>query len=397
MKSKKISQAVILAGGLGSRLKEITKKTPKPLIKINNFAFLDYLIFNISRYGFDKILILTGYKHNLFLKRYHNKTLYFNSRVTCFKEKKPLGTGGALLHAKKKLQSKFLLCNGDTYFDFNINDLEKSFNKNSLIISALTTIKSDTSRYSKVKLKKNYIKTYSDQSQDNSLINTGYCLVNKKILKNVKTKICSLEKDIYPAFIKTKKIQGKVYNKSFNEFIDIGLPKDLSKAEKFLKRVINKKAIFLDRDGVINKNLGYVHKKNNFIWRKGIFKFIKELNDKNYYVFVVTNQSGIGRGYYTEKDLEKLNYWINNTLYKKGAHIDEFFHAPYFKHSLIKKFRKFLHLRKPNTGMIDLAKKKWKINLKNSILIGDQISDKQTAINAKIKYKIINFSDKISL
>ena len=106
MKSKKISQAVILAGGLGSRLKEITKKTPKPLIKINNFAFLDYLIFNISRYGFDKILILTGYKHNLFLKRYHNKTLYFNSRVTCFKEKKPLGTGGALLHAKKKTSIK---------------------------------------------------------------------------------------------------------------------------------------------------------------------------------------------------------------------------------------------------------------------------------------------------
>jgi len=132
-------------------------------------------------------------------------------------------------------------------------------------------------------------------------------------------------------------------------------------SRSYSKRTIDKSAVFLDRDDVINKDLGYVHKKNNFIWKKGIFKFIKELNDKNYYVFVVTNQSGIGRGYYTEKDLEKLNCWINNMLYKKGAHIDEFFHPPYFKHSLIKKFRKFLYLRKPNTGMIDLAKKNGKL------------------------------------
>lgn len=397
MNDKKINQAVILAGGLGSRLKEITKKTPKPLIKINNLAFLDYLIFNLSRYGFNQILILTSYKHKLFLKKYHNKILYFNSKITCFREKKPLGTGGALLNVKKKLHSKFLLCNGDTYFDFNINDLEKNFKKNSLIISALANINHDASRYSKVKLKDDYIKTVTDKSKSNRLINSGYCLIKKEVLKKIKKKICSLEKDVFPILIKTKKIQGKIYNKSFNEFIDIGVPKDLNKAEIFLERTMYKGAVFLDRDGVINKDLGYVHNKKNFIWRKGIFKFIKKLNDNNYYIFVVSNQSGIGRGYYTEKDLEKLNNWINHSLYKKGAHIDEFFQALYFKYSANKKYRKFSNLRKPNTGMIDLAKKKWKIDLKKSILIGDKLSDKQTAINSKIRYKIFNFSDKITL
>ena len=246
-------------------------------------------------------------------------------------------------------------------------------------------------------MKKGFVESFNDESKKNRLINTGYCFVRKEIVNTIKKKVCSLEKDIFPILIKKKKLQGKIYNNLHNKFIDIGIPKDLNRASKFLKNVQKKPSIFLDRDGVINKNLGYVHKKKNFIWRKGIFKFIKNLNDNNYYIFVVSNQSGIGRGYYTEKDLEKLNSWINFTLYKKGAHIDEFFHAPYFKNSNNKKFRKFSNLRKPNTGMIDLAKKKWKIDLKKSILIGDKLSDKQTAIKSKINYKIFNFSDKISL
>ena len=81
---------LILCGGKGERLRPFTDDTPKPLIKINNLAFLDYLIFNLSRYGFNQILILTSYKHKLFLKKYHNKILYFNSKITCFREKKTI-------------------------------------------------------------------------------------------------------------------------------------------------------------------------------------------------------------------------------------------------------------------------------------------------------------------
>ena len=82
---------------------------------------------------------------------------------------------------------------------------------------------------------------------------------------------------------------------------------------------------------MINKDTGYVFKKNNFIWRKGILKFIKKYNDKNYYVIVVTNQSGIGRGYYKEKDLLKLNDWMNKKVRSYGGNIDKIYFAPFFK------------------------------------------------------------------
>ena len=81
----------------------------------------------------------------------------------------------------------------------------------------------------------------------------------------------------------------------------------------------------MDRDGVINEDLGYVFKKENFIWKKNIFKAIKYINDNNFYVFVITNQSGIGRGFYNEHDLNTLHLWINKKLNTNGAYIDDFF------------------------------------------------------------------------
>ena len=102
----RIDQAVILAGGLGSRLGNITKKIPKPLIKVNGIPFIEYVIENFSRFGIKKILILTSYKSKLFFKKYHNKTLY-GWKIQCHDEKKEKGTGGALLDAKKKLDNFF--------------------------------------------------------------------------------------------------------------------------------------------------------------------------------------------------------------------------------------------------------------------------------------------------
>ena len=115
----RIDQAVILAGGLGSRLGNITKKIPKPLIKVNGIPFIEYIIENFSRFGIKKILILTSYKSKHFFKKYHNKTLY-GLKIRCHDEKKAKGTGGALLDAKKKLDNFFYLCNGDTFFNINI-------------------------------------------------------------------------------------------------------------------------------------------------------------------------------------------------------------------------------------------------------------------------------------
>ena len=166
------------------------------------------------------------------------------------------------------------------------------------------------------------------------------------------------------------------------------------------------KIAFLDRDGVINSgklNNGYVGSLKHFKWVPGAIKAIKFLNDKNYKVVVVTNQSGVARGIFTIKDIKKIHFYIQKKLEEKSAKIDAFYFCPFHKDGIIKKYKKNSSLRKPNIGMFRLAKRKWKIDKKNSFMIGDQKTDIEFAKRAEIKGYLFNqknlyqFIKKISL
>ena len=133
-------------------------------------------------------------------------------------------------------------------------------------------------------------------------------------------------------------------------------------------------ACFLDRDGVLNVEKGYIHKIKDFQWIEGAIASIKLLKEKGYYVFVATNQSGISRGYYSEKDVLTLHDFINSKLLENNTKIDDFFYSPYHP-DFNNKYANLSHLRKPETGMLDMAFKKWKFNKNGSFMIGDQITD----------------------
>ncbi len=385
----KISQAVILCGGYGKRLGRITLRTPKPLIKVKNLTVLEHIIKNLSRFGINRVLLLCHYKYELFKKKFHNKVC-FGTTIRCIKEKNLMGSSGALLNAKNSLDNNFLICNGDTFFDINISDLVFEFFKKKKLAQIALKRSILKKRYDTFGLKRDG-QIIEDLDKKNNLINSGVLIISKKIVPYLE-KFGSLEKKVFKKLIKRKKIFGKKYE---NEFLDMGTPLSLKKLPKFLNKISLKPCLFLDRDGVINKDTGYVSNQRNFIWRKNIFKFIKKYNDKNYYVIIITNQSGIGRGYYTEKDLSKLHKWMNKKIRSKGGNIDKIYFSPYFKKSKFKKYRKEKNLRKPNTGMIIKAKKDFKINIKKSLLIGDKEVDMYTAINSGIKYKILQFNSKI--
>ena len=293
-----ITQAVILCGGRGSRLNDLTKKVPKPLLKVNNKPFIEYQIENLSRHGITEIILLCCYKYDLFKKKYHKKKV-LNSKVICLNEKKPLGTGGGLLKFKDKLNKYFYVLNGDTIFDINYLDFQKKFQKKKYICIATTNKKG--SRYGKI-------------SKSNGNINAGIYILNKKIFKFFKKGFISLEKDIFPKLKERKKIQTIFYEKDKHNFLDIGIPSDFKLSHKKIIKSYLRPAAFLDRDGVINEDYGYVHKKKNFVWKKGIFNLIKLFNDNNYYVFVISNQSGIGRGYYKTSDVNDLHNWVQKKL-----------------------------------------------------------------------------------
>jgi D-glycero-D-manno-heptose 1,7-bisphosphate phosphatase len=153
------------------------------------------------------------------------------------------------------------------------------------------------------------------------------------------------------------------------------------------------KIAFLDRDGVINSsgpNNGYVGSLKHFKWVQGAIKAIKYLNDKNYKVVVVTNQSGVARGFFRIKDIKTIHSYIQKKLKENEAKIDKFYFCPFHKDGIVKKYKKNSSLRKPNIGMFRLAQKKYKIDKKNSFMIGDQKTDMQFAKKAKINGYLFN-------
>ena len=384
----KLDQIVIFCGGFGTRLKKVSKGVPKSLIAINKKTFIEILIQNLSKFNFKKVLLLCHYKGIRFYKKYHNQRINGLS-IECIIEKKPLGTLKSLINGKKKLDKYFLLSNGDTFFDINIAELYKKFNykKNLILLGGGKIITNDKLRYQNLLVKKQQLKKVYYSKKKNQTINTGLSIVNKKVLKYVKKEDNSFDKHLIKALTLKNKIQVEIYKKNF---IDIGTPKDLNYFTKNLNYFTKKPAIFLDRDGVINYDYGYVYKKNNFILKKKVFEAIKYLNDKNYSVFIVSNQSGVGRGYYSIRDVEKLHYWLRAKLRENGAHIDEIFYAPFYNRSALKFTKNDRLLRKPNIGMINKAEKKWNIDMKKSYVIGDSSVDKNLARNAKLKYVNVN-------
>ena len=151
---------------------------------------------------------------------------------------------------------------------------------------------------------------------------------------------------------------------------------------------MSKKALFLDRDGVININYGYVHKIKDFDFIDGIFDLTRAALAKNYIICVVTNQAGIGRGYYSEKDFEYLTAWMCERFESEGVLISKVYHSPYHPTAGIGKYKKDHISRKPKPGMILEAINDLNIDAKNSIMIGDKATDIQAAIAADLGVKI---------
>ena len=145
------------------------------------------------------------------------------------------------------------------------------------------------------------------------------------------------------------------------------------------------RAVFFDRDGVLNEDSEYLFEIEKFKWIDGAREAIKLCNDKNFLAIVVTNQSGVARGFFSEEDVEKLHNFMQEDLKNFSAHIDAFYYCPHHPESKIEKYKKICNCRKPKPGMILQAAKDFNIDLKNSILFGDRQRDIDSAKNAGIK------------
>lgn len=143
-------------------------------------------------------------------------------------------------------------------------------------------------------------------------------------------------------------------------------------------------AVFFDRDGVLNVDKGYVYKIDDFEWVAGAREAIRLCNDLGYYTFVVTNQSGVARGYYGVDDIHRLHDWMSGELAAIGAHIDEFQYGPYHEEGTVEAYRRASDRRKPAPGMILDYLKAWPVQIEGSVLVGDRARDIEAAAAAGI-------------
>ncbi len=376
-------QAVILVGGLGTRLGELTKETPKPLMQIGEKPFLEYLIANLARFGFNNILLLAGFQSSKIIENFRVNHSFLGLSINYSIEMEPAGTAGALQIAQDKLEDQFLLINGDTYFDFNYLDLLVRDPCEKWIVKMALRDISNPDRYGSVQLSGNQIAGFVEKGQaaERAIINCGAYHMKKSVLNHINKLPCSLENDILPSLVSDGLLYGYKYE---GYFIDIGIPTDLEKAQNEMPNM-KKPSVFFDRDGVLNKDQGYTHLPEQVEWNPGAIEAVKHANDKGYYVVVVTNQAGIARGFYNEQTVEKLHEWMNEELSNFGAHVDAFYYCPHHPEAGIGQYLAKCECRKPKPGMLLKAIADWNIDVEKSLLIGDKESDIEAANRADIK------------
>lgn len=376
-----LSQAVILAGGRGTRLGALAETVPKPLLEVAGRPFLDYLLWNLKRSGLRRVLFLLGYRAEqatAHLGDGHRYGMSFSYSV----ETKPLGTGGGLRAALDQLDECFLLLNGDTLFDINYWDLAASLTHGTLASVGLRAV-ADASRYARVVLRGERVTLVAEKAAAGpGLINGGVYAFRRSAVAQLAEGPSSLEQKLLPDLAAAGQLGGRRYR---GFFLDIGVPTSFAAAQRQLPSWQVKPAVLFDRDGVLNVDRGYVHSSNTFSWTPGAVQAIKWLNDRGYLVLVVTNQAGIARGYYSERRFERLCTWMNLQLRACGAHIDAFYYCPHHPTDGIGSYRRSCDCRKPQPGLVVRALDEWQVDRSRSVLIGDQLWDLQAAQAAGLR------------
>ncbi len=376
-----------MVGGKGTRLGSLTATAPKPLMPIDaDTVFLDEVLFNIARQGFDDIVLLAGHFHEKFTERYSGRNVR-GATVRVVVEDAPAGTAGAITKAAPLLAESFLFVNGDTLFDINLRQLDKisAAAPNAIAALALRRVP-DTARFGTVEqLCNGSIVAFHEKSeaQSEGLINGGIGLMRREIVSFIDRMPASIETDVYPRLAAAGRLVGAEFS---SYFIDIGLPDTLAKARDEIPRRRLRPAVFFDRDGVLNRDAGYTHQVEDLKWIPGAIETIRRVNDTGALACVFANQAGIARGYYSHADVERFHAAMAADLAREGAFIDVFYTCPYHPEAAVEVYRHPDHPdRKPNPGMILRALAEWPIDRSRCVLIGDQESDIECARRAGVE------------
>jgi D-glycero-D-manno-heptose 1,7-bisphosphate phosphatase len=370
----RIKQAVLLVGGRGTRLGLLTTSVPKPLLEIApGLRFLDVLLDQVARHGFTDIVLLAGHLGDQVEALYQNRSVH-DATVRVVREPEAAGTAGALTFAAHLLDDWFLMANGDSFFDINLRALANGPFSGLQGRLALRTV-ADASRYGSIKLDGDRVVSFVEKgigTSDPGVISGGIYVLSLAILDGIRAP-CSLEREVFPWLAHTGGLGGTLFD---GYFLDIGLPDTFQRAREEVPGRLVRPAAFLDRDGVLNVDIGHTHRAEDLVWLPGAREAILNLNEAGYLVLVITNQAGIARGHYGEAEMAAFHARMQDDLAEIGAHIDAFYFCPFHEEAVTPAYRIADHPdRKPNPGMILRAMREWPVDPTRSFLIGDQDRD----------------------
>jgi D-glycero-D-manno-heptose 1,7-bisphosphate phosphatase len=375
------NQCVVLIGGRGTRLGALTEQTPKPLLRVGDTPFVEVLIGEALRRGFNDLLLLAGYRAEA-VEEYAvslRGRLPAGCTVRVSIEPEPLGTGGAVRHAADWLADSFLLLNGDTWFDFNWLDLFGVAGTYSALAGRRVL---DSGRHECVQITSSSVTEILRRTATNgsAVVNGGVYVMRKSDFRAFSGRF-SIEDDLLPTLVARSQLKGQEYD---GFFLDIGLPETFENAQTSIPARRRRPAVLFDRDGVLNHDDNYVGSPDRLRWTEGAKEAVRLANDLGYYVFVVTNQAGVARGFYDEAAVRSLHRWMSDELRSEGAWIDDWRYCPYHPEASVQRYRAAHPWRKPEPGMILDLIRSWPVDVDQSILIGDQESDCAAASAAGI-------------
>lgn len=390
-------KAVIMAGGKGTRIQQIRNDIPKPMLSVLGKPILQYQIEYLERYGITDIIMIIGYLGSV-IQDYFGNGSRWNVNIRYIVEKEPLGTAGAFFYLKEMIVEDFVLLLGDLILDIDYNRFIEFHREHSADITLFSHPSSHPYDSDVLVVDKDrrvikfLLKNEKREEYYHNLVNAGVYCINYKVLNSItELKKRDLEQEVIVRQIR----YGSVYAYKSTEYVkDMGTPErwrmvseDMRNGLVERRNLKNKqKAIFLDRDGTVNKQKGYIKSVDEFELLPQVAEAVRNINHSMYLAIIITNQPVVARGECDISELERIHMKMEMELSKDGGYIDDIFYCPHHPDSgfegEVLDFKISCDCRKPGIAMIKKAAEKYNIDLSQSWCIGDTTIDIQTGKNA---------------
>ena len=414
-------KTVMMAGGRGTRISSIASDIPKPLIKIEGMPVLEREILCLRDQGFNDVILTVSHLADQIINYFGNGDR-LGVHIEYFVENQPLGNAGALFHIRDKLTDPFLLLNADSVFDIDFKRFVDYHQAKGGLVTIFTHPNSHPYDSGVIVAGKDgSVERWLTKEEERprwyaNRVNAGLHVMSPKALKwsgidpeTVGTLGLDgrpVKVDLDRQILKPLCGSGRMFCYDSPEYVkDMGTPErykavcsDFRKGVIQAKNLRNRqKAVFLDRDGTINRYMGFLRNIDDFELIPGVAKAIKMINASGYLAVVVTNQPVIARGEVTVAELESIHYKMETLLGNEGAYLDAIYYCPHHPNKgytgEIPELKINCDCRKPKPGMLLKAAKELNIDLQASWMIGDQENDITAGKTAGCKTALIGMED----